>query len=422
MADDERDLDAAAGRAAVDLVRRSHVLPPGDIARTLAQAAAPLGVTGACVHMADLQQRYLWAVPGGIDQDQEPLDIGSTAAGQAFRTTQAQVVPAPGGKHRVWLPMLDGTERIGVLELLCTDAGGAMLPRLTMLASLTGMVVAGKSACSDTYARAKRSHEMALQGELVWAFLAPRTFATERVLVAASIEPAYEVGGDAFDYSLAGDLLHVSLFDAAGHDLAAGLVASVAMASCRSTRRAGGSLAEAATNADQAIASHFSTDRFATALLCDLDLSSGLFRWIPCGHPPPLLIRGSSEVTELYARPRLPLGLSGIDRIARARRQRGVPPPGGPPPVYSEQLRPGDRLLLYTDGMTEGRSADGAPFGIRRLTEFVIGQGSAGTPAPEALRLLNNQVLEHQRGRLSDDATVVVVEWLPGEPVVTLTP
>ncbi len=419
MADDERDLDAAAGRAAVELVRRSHLLPPGDIARTLAQAAAPLGVTGVGVHMADLQQRYLWAVPGGIEQDEQPLDIESTLAGQAFRATQPQVVPAAGGRQRVWLPLLDGTERLGVLELLCTDAGGAMLPRLTMLASLAGLVVAGKSVCSDTYARAKRSHEMALQGELVWAFLAPRTFATERVLVAASIEPAYEVGGDAFDYSLAGDLLHVSLFDAAGHDLAAGLVASVAMASCRSTRRAGGSLPEAATNADQAIASHFSKDRFATALLCELNLSSGQFRWIPCGHPPPLLIRGQ-EVTELFARPHLPLGLSGIDRIVRARRRDPSPP--GPPPVYSEQLRPGDRLLLYTDGVTEGRSADGASFGIPRLTEFVIGLGSAGTPAPEALRLLNNQVLEHQRGRLSDDATVIVVEWLPGEPVVTLTP
>ena len=83
---------------------------------------------------------------------------------------------------------------------------------------------------------------MALQAELVWAFLPPRTFATDRVLVAASLEPAYEVGGDAFDYSLLGDHLHVSIFDALGHDLSAGLLASVGIASCRSTRRAGGSL------------------------------------------------------------------------------------------------------------------------------------------------------------------------------------
>jgi hypothetical protein len=75
---------------------------------------------------------------------------------------------------------------------------------------------------------------MALQAELVWAFLAPRTFATDRVLLAASLEPAYEVGGDAFDYSLLGDHLHVSIFDALGHDLSAGLLASVGMASCRS--------------------------------------------------------------------------------------------------------------------------------------------------------------------------------------------
>ncbi len=84
---------------------------------------------------------------------------------------------------------------------------------------------------------------MALQAEMVWAFLPQRTFATGQVLVAASLEPAYEVGGDAFDYSLLGDHLHVSVFDALGHDLASGLLASVGLAACRSTRRAGGSLA-----------------------------------------------------------------------------------------------------------------------------------------------------------------------------------
>ena len=72
---------------------------------------------------------------------------------------------------------------------------------------------------NDLVQENQRSRQMALQAELVWAFLPPRTLATDRVLVSVSLEPAYEAGGDAFDYSLLGDHLHVSIFDALGHDL-----------------------------------------------------------------------------------------------------------------------------------------------------------------------------------------------------------
>ncbi len=197
---------------------------------------------------------------------------------------------------------MDGTERLGILGLSVADASDVMLDRYRTLASLAGILIATKNSISDTYAYLQRSQEMALQAELVWAFLPPRTFATGQVLVAASLEPAYEVGGDAFDYSLLGDHLHVSVFDALGHDLASGLLASVGLAACRSTRRAGGSLAAVMARADHAIASQFGEDRFVTALLCDLDVASGLLSWIPCGHPPPLLIRGNRTVKEL-ARP-----------------------------------------------------------------------------------------------------------------------
>lgn len=76
----------------------------------------------------------------------------------------------------------------------------------------------------------------------------------------------------------------MSLFDSVGHDLTSGLISSVAMASCRTTRRSGGDLADIADRADRAIAAEFGASRFATALLCDLDVSTGEFTWLPCGH------------------------------------------------------------------------------------------------------------------------------------------
>ena len=79
------------------------------------------------------------------------------------------------------MPLVDGTERLGVMELVVEDAGEAMLGRYRTLASLAGLLIASKSAYSDTYARVRRSREVALQAEMVWGFMAPATFATEQV-------------------------------------------------------------------------------------------------------------------------------------------------------------------------------------------------------------------------------------------------
>jgi len=448
------DLAARAERALADLLRQSHLLRPDAIEEVFAAAGRPLGITEVRVYLADLQQRQLESLSAPDSQDghgregakgregadgwegadgregadgAESLAIDSTLAGYAFRTVTIQHVPAGQGRngYRVWVPLVDGTERLGVLSLLASDVGEAMLDRYRALASLAGLVIVAKSSYSDTYAQVRRSGNMALQAELIWGFLVPRTFATDRVLVAATLEPAYEAGGDAFDYSVLGDHLNVSIFDALGHDLAAGLLASVAVASCRSTRRAGGTLPEIVRRADHAIAGQFAGLRFVTALLCDLDLSTGLFSWIPCGHPPPLLIRGNKVIKELARRPVPPLGLGGIDtrdEIDGRQPDGGHPGGGATAPVYTERLEPGDRVLLYTDGVTEGRSAEGTPFGLDRLSDFIIRHSNDGIPAPETMRRLNHAISEYQRGRLQDDATIVLVEWLPDHPERNLVP
>lgn len=415
----EDDLDAVLGGVTAELLSQSHLMRPTEVAGALARAARPLGVSEAQVYLADLQQRRLTLLPGGEGGDAHELPINSTLAGRAYQTVTIQLAPVRGAdtRYQVWVPLVDGTERLGVLRLTAADVSEAMVARYRALASLAGLMIMSKGSYSDTYAQTRRSREMALQAELVWAFLAPRTFATDQVLIAASVEPAYEAGGDAFDYSLLGDHLHVSIFDAIGHDLAAGLLASVGLAACRSTRRSGGSLAAIAAHADDAIAGFFGDDRFVTALLCDLDLLTGTLTWIPCGHPPPLLIRGRT-VRELACTPRPPLGLAG----AYTRRGGGQGRNAAPASPCAEKLELGDRVLLYTDGVTEGRAADGTPFGLDRLADFITRHSSALLPAPETMRRLNHAILDYQHGRLRDDATAVLIEWQPDQPARTLIP
>jgi serine phosphatase RsbU (regulator of sigma subunit) len=420
--------DAPAGRVLADLLQKSHLMAPAALADYLTEAARPLGICGVRIFLADLQQHQLRAMPGGSGRAPSSLVIDSTLAGRAFQTIKIQGVAARESTDecRLWVPLVDGTERLGVMEVclvegngeagqpLGGDAGEIMLERCRMLGSFAGLVIAAKSVYSDSFAQIQRSREMELQAEMVWAFMAPRTFATSRVLLAAALEPAYEVGGDAFDYSLLGEHLHVSIFDSVGHDLTAGLISSVAMAACRTTRRSGGDLAQLAARADQAIADQFGAARFATALLCNLDTGTGEFTWIPCGHPPPLLIRGSKVIKELLREPRLPLGLT-------EERVRPAAPGGASSPVYTEQLQPRDRILLYTDGVTDGRAADGRVFGLSRLSDFVIRHSAEGLPAPETLRRLNRAIGDYQQGYLRDDATVVLLEWMPQRPEAQLT-
>ena len=407
-------MDALVGRVLAELVAEAHLMEPAAVADLLAERARPLGVHGVRIYLADLQQRRLRPLPGGARPAPEALAIDTTLAGRAFQTVSAHHTPMPGtdGRFRLWEPLIDGTERIGVLEFVVDDVGAAMLARYRTLASVAGLIVSSKSAHSDTYDKVRRCQTVTMQAELVWGYMAPPTFATEQVVLSAVLEPAYEVGGDAYDYSLVGDRLHISLFDAVGHDLAAGLITSVAMAACRNTRRSGGDLADIVACADQAIADQFGASRFATALLCDLDLGTGRLTWIPCGHPPPLLIRDNKVVKELFRPPWLPLGLA--DHFPGA--FSAVDGGDWPPPVYDQQLQPGDRLLLYTDGVTEARAADGSLFGPERLGDFIVRNSAFGIPAPETLRRLNNAIVDHQHGDLSDDATTILLEWMPGHP------
>jgi hypothetical protein len=414
-------LDAVLG----SVLAQAGLVEPEAVGDLLAAASRPVGISAVRIYVADIQQLCLYPLGDVTTTPAEALAINSTMAGRAYQTgaTQpAQAGPdgaAPAARRagdatgpcQLWVPLGNGAERLGVVEFIAEDAGPATVALCEALGSVAGLIVASKSGCSDAYARTRRTQPVALQAELAHAFTAPSSFATATVSVSGILEPAYEVGGDAFDYSLLGDRMQVSVLDAAGHDLIAGLVASVAIAACRSTRRAGGSLADMAAHADRVIAGLFEDLRFATAQLCDLNTATGEFTWIPCGHPAPLLIRDGKVIKELEAEPWLPLGL---DRYHGA--PSGTGHRDGPPVPYREQLQAGDRILLYTDGVTEGRGPDRSLFGLDRLSDFLIRGTATGLPASEALRRLDRVIVDFQNGRLSDDATIVLLQWRPGGP------
>jgi serine phosphatase RsbU (regulator of sigma subunit) len=80
--------------------------------------------------------------------------------------------------------------------------------------------------------------------------------------------------------------------------------------------------------------------------------------------------------------------------------------------VGREQLEPDDRILLYTDGVTEARSPTGAFFGDQALVDLLGRNLAAGLPAQETMRRVVRALLDHQQGgQLTDDATLLMLEW-----------
>jgi serine phosphatase RsbU (regulator of sigma subunit) len=176
-------------------------------------------------------------------------------------------------------------------------------------------------------------------------------------------------------------------------------VAALAISAYRNSRRGHLDLADTYAAIDGALMGQYAGDRYATGVLAQLDTGTGRLSWVNAGHPEPLLLRGGRLVKTLPGEASTPLG---------------VPFTAGPLTVGHEQLEPGDRVLLYTDGLPEARLPDGAFFGEERLADFIERASAAGHSPPETLRRLGRAVLDFQRGQLQDDATALLLEWRSG--------
>lgn len=388
----------------------SHLTAAHELPDLLARHAGLLGADDAVAYVVDLQQSvlvpFLGAGGPAPTQQVEPLGVDSSLAGRSFQHLEVLSQEVAGGT-RVWLPLLDGSERLGVLAVTVADAAALeqdlLGVRLRRFASLAAELIMTKTMYGDTIVRLRRRREMGLAAEMQWSLLPPLTFASSQVTVAAALEPAYEVAGDSVDYAVDAGCARFAVFDGMGHGLQSAQLATLAIAAYRNARRAGRSLTDTAHGIDSAVGAVFRGEAFTTAVLAELDTDTGLLSWVNAGHPEPLLLRAGRLVKSLHVDPGLPFGLgTDIGDAAPAL------------VVTSEQLEPGDRVLLYTDGVTEARSPAGEFFGIQRLTDLLGRNLAGGLPAPETMRRVVRSLMEHQQGQLDDDATMLLAEWRSG--------
>jgi serine phosphatase RsbU (regulator of sigma subunit) len=360
----------------------------------LARACATLPAWDPVVYLVDFSRQALLPLTPGVTRE----EVEGTLPGRSFTTGQP-VTADRDGRTRVWVPVVEHTTRTGVLAMTVRGSGedsGSedLLREAEQLGVFVGLVLAALSRVSDTPHMRRQGRDMSLPATMQWDLLPPWTTSVPGALIAGILEPAYDIAGDAFDYAADDGIMHFAIIDAMGHGIGSTLLSGLTVGAYRHARRHGLPLEQTHVAIDEALDGYYRDASFATGVIGTLAISTGRLDWTCAGHPPPLLLRGRKVVAELEGEPTLPFGLGSTS-----------------PWVGSQDLEPGDAVLLYTDGVVEARTPDGDLFGEERLVDLLEREAAGEQPAEELLRRLVQAVLTHQAGGLRDDATLLLLQW-----------
>jgi uncharacterized protein (DUF1810 family)/serine/threonine protein phosphatase PrpC len=375
-----------------------------DLSSALLAALEPLAGQDPVVYLVDFAHQVLIPVPNQTGKTLASDEaISSTMPGRAF-ITSAPVIAERDDGVRVWVPVVHGTMRTGVLAVTVPVADEEVVHGIEMLGVFAGLALAASAPLTDLSHIRRRGQAMSLPATMQWGLMPPLSAASDRASIAGALEPAYDIAGDGFDYAINADTVDFAIFDGMGHGVASSLLTGLAIGAYRHARRERSPMPRMHAAIEQAISAQYDGEAFATGILGRLSTMTGEFEWSCAGHPAPLLLRDRSVVAELDCEPGLPFGLGDVT-----------------PELAMRTLQPGDAVLLYTDGVVEARTPGGEEFGLTRLIDLLEREAASGRTGDELLRRLVRAVLDHHVDQLRDDATLLLVQWL-GADVSAVVP
>jgi sigma-B regulation protein RsbU (phosphoserine phosphatase) len=209
--------------------------------------------------------------------------------------------------------------------------------------------------------------------------------------IATSWQPASGVGGDCFDaVQFSPTRLAISIADVVGKGIPAALMMSNLQATVRAFANDAARPAELCAQVNRVLCGNIAEGRFISFVYCLIDTELGTLTFANAGHYPPMLVRHDGEV----------------ERLAAGGPVLGVFPDG----TYTQgqvALRAGDRLVLFTDGITEAHDQSDEEFGEERLEAVVSANRACSAPALQAR--LSDAVAAFAGGQFHDDATLIVM-------------
>jgi serine phosphatase RsbU (regulator of sigma subunit) len=380
---------------------------------TRAEAAAPVGLidamAGALREMldardvsfliADFSGRTLSRLgytaangePGSRSEEtagRVPLDGSPHGAALA---KQQSVLLAEDDDTRVIVPVTSRGEAVGVLDLILPfEPARDTLEDIELAAHQLAYMVIANRRYTDLFEWGQRTVPLSLAAEIQRRLLpAAYTCEADQFTLAGWLEPAGQVGGDTFDFSLDRNTLHLSMTDAMGHSVRAALLATLVVGALRNTRRRSATLNDQAAAAHEALSAYATDGGFVTGQLVRIDLVAQTAALINAGHPRPFRLR-DGRAEEIVLTAQQPFGVSA----------------GATWTVQEFPLEPGDRVLFVTDGMLERNAKE------LDIPELMM--ASAHMHPREAVQSLTRAVIDAVDGELRDDAASLCLDWHGG--------
>jgi serine phosphatase RsbU (regulator of sigma subunit) len=350
---------------------------------------------GASLLLADYGERVLERLDEGRPaRSGDSLSVDGSPAGRAFRRQEVLASPSGDG-HRVYVPVTIRADRLGVLDVtLPGEPTPDVLQRLSHVATTIAYVIAASRPYTDVFERVRRYKRMELAAEIQWGLLPALAYEGDEISLAGMLEPAYEFGGDNFDYAIDEGLVTVSITDAMGHGLSAAVIGSLAVNAFRNKRRSGHGLVEQATAASDALTSQFKGEQFVSGVLMTIDLATGEVAAVNAGHPTGYRVR-HGRIDELALEANHPMGMFDDTKFE----------------LQSLAMDRGDRFVLVSDGILEASPDGRDQYGVERLSAFL--EETADLHPTEVVRLAIGAVTGHRAAELRDDATVLVIDRRP---------